>query len=97
MKTTALLLALAAATASPALSGETVTARLLVEEMTACPSCPYIVQSVLSRVDGVQGAEAVFETGIATVTYDDAVTGVDDLLKALAEYGYTSARPAPEG
>lgn len=88
MKPTLPAFVLLAAFASPAQAGQSETLKLFVPTMTGCPSCPYIVQSVLSAVDGVSQVETVYATGIATITYDDAATGLDDFMKALEEYGY---------
>jgi mercuric ion binding protein len=89
------VLALSTALAGPALAGQTRTAELLIPGMTACPSCPYIVQRVLGELPGVDRVETVYETGIATVTYDDSEASLADFRAALAEYGY-SVEDTPE-
>ncbi|MFQ5565220.1 MAG: cation transporter [Paracoccaceae bacterium] len=77
-----------AALAAPAPAGQSATLKLFVPGITGCPSCPYIVQSVLRRVDGVSRVEAVYATGIATIVYDDEIAGYEDFMKALEDYGY---------
>lgn len=88
MKRLVLALGLTAALVVPALAGGTETLRLFIPGMTACPSCPYIVKSLLTRLEGVKEVETVYETGIATIVYDDGVVGPVDFVGALAEYGY---------
>ncbi len=74
--------------AAPALAGQTETLKLFVPGITGCPSCPYIIQSALGRVDGVSRVEAVYATGIATIVYDHEVATLDDFMKVLEDYGY---------
>ena len=88
MKRSILAFSLLAALATPALAGQTETLKLFVPGITGCPSCPYIIQSALGRVDGVNQVETVYATGIATIVYDDAVTGLWDFMKVLEDYGY---------
>ena len=88
MNRSMLAFTLFAVLAAPALAGQTQTLNLFVPGITGCPSCPYIIQSALRRVDGVSRVEAVFATGIATIVYDDEIAGYADFLKALEDYGY---------
>jgi mercuric transport protein len=90
-----LTLALVAALATPATAAPQ-TLRLFIPQMTGCPSCPYIVKSVLSRVDGVAEVEAAYATGIATIVYDDEKASLEAFRKALAAYGYDPERVTPE-
>jgi len=73
---------------SAALAGER-TVTLAVDKMT-CASCPYIVKQALTRVSGVKRADVSFQEKSATVTFDDAVTGVAGLTKATADVGFPS-------
>ena len=82
MKRSLLALALLAALATPGLAGQTETLKLFVPGITGCPSCPYIIQSALGRV------EAVYATGIATIVYDDEAATLEDFMKVLEDYGY---------
>ena len=83
---TALALAFAAATAA----AEPRTVTLDVQGMY-CAVCPLTVSRALKKLPGVIEARASYEEKSATVTYDDARTGVDQLIKATAGAGYPSA------
>ena len=65
------------------------TVTLKVDGMT-CASCPYQVQSALKRVDGVLVVVASMEKANAVVTFDDAVTNVTALTKAMTDAGFPS-------
>lgn len=93
----ALALGLAAALNFPALATQIQTLKLAIPQMTACPSCPYIVKSVLSRVEGVSEVETVYETGIATIVYDADKATIEEFVRALADYGYDPEQITPEG
>jgi len=84
----ALLLAMLAGAAFPALAGEKIVT-LAVEHMT-CASCPYIVRSVLLDVPGVERAEVSFVEKKAVVTFDDTKAGIADLTAATAASGFPS-------
>jgi periplasmic mercuric ion binding protein len=88
MKHLLLTFTVLAALATPTLAGQSETLKLFVPGMTGCPSCPYIIQSALGRVDGVSQVETVYATGIATIVYDDATTGLWDFMTVLEDYGY---------
>jgi len=47
-----------------------------------------MIEKSISAVDGVKSAAAVFKDRTCSVVFDDAVTGVDDILKATANIGY---------
>lgn len=83
---TTLALALAAATAL----AEPRTVTLDVQGMY-CAVCPLTVGRALKKVPGVIEAKASYPDKSATVTYDDAKTGVDQLIRATAGAGYPSA------
>ena len=78
----ALLLA-ASAWASP----QTVT--LNVSGMT-CAACPITVKKALEKVGRVSKVEVRFEKKQVLVTFDDAKTNTDALVKATANAGYPS-------
>ena len=78
----ALLLA-APAWASP----KTVT--LNVSGMT-CSACPITVKKALEKVGGVSKVEVRFEKKQVLVTFDDAKTNTDALVKATTDAGYPS-------
>jgi periplasmic mercuric ion binding protein len=78
----ALLLA-APAWASP----KTVT--LNVSGMT-CAACPITVKKALERVGGVSKVDVRYEKKQVLVTFDDAKTNTDALVKATTDAGYPS-------
>lgn len=53
-----------------------------------CPSCPFIVQSAMGRVEGVTQVTANFDTRTAVVVFDDAVSSAEDIARASAAAGY---------
>ncbi len=82
----ALVVAFAAVTAD----AEPRTVTLDVQGMY-CAVCPLTVSRALKKVPGVIEAKASYEEKSAIVTYDDAKTGVDQLIKATAGAGFPSA------
>lgn len=92
MNLKSLTLSVALATLSlPAFAAEQ-TVTLSVPSMF-CASCPFIVQSAISGVDGVQSVETSLETRTATVVYDDAVTTLDAITQASTNAGYEAIPP----
>jgi periplasmic mercuric ion binding protein len=83
----ALLLA-APAWASP----KTVT--LNVSGMT-CAACPITVKKALEKVGGVSKVDVRYEKKQVLVTFDDAKTNTDALLKATTDAGYPSQLEKP--
>src|SRR3954447_22673320 len=84
-------------TAPPAAAA---TCTLEIGGMT-CASCVGRVEKALNRVDGVAGAEVNLATEIATVHFDPAQVGLEELTAAVARAGYTATprretRPAAE-
>lgn len=67
------------------------TVTLEVSRMV-CPACPITVKKALKRVDGVLQAEVSFEKKEATVTFDDARTNIDQLVKATRNAGFPSKK-----
>lgn len=67
----------------------TQTVTLSVPGMT-CAACPFTVGQALKKVKGVSKAEVSFEKKLALVTYNDAQTNVQALIKATADAGYPS-------
>jgi mercuric ion binding protein len=66
------------------------TITLSVPDMN-CPSCPYMVEQSISFVEGVQSVNAELKTRTCSVTFDDAVASIDDILGATANIGYKSS------
>ncbi len=64
---------------------------LPVEGMT-CGACATTVQKRLARAEGVADAAVNYATGKATVTIDDSVVKVADLVRAVREAGYDCAK-----
>ena len=79
---------LAAVLASPSVADiQTVT--LLVPGMS-CAACPFTVGQALKKINGVSKTEISFEKKLALVSYDDAQTNVQALMKATADAGCPS-------
>ncbi|MDH3571903.1 MAG: heavy metal translocating P-type ATPase, partial [Gemmatimonadota bacterium] len=64
---------------------------LPVEGMT-CGACATTVQKRLARAEGVADAAVNYATGKATVTIDDSMVKVADLVRAVREAGYDCAK-----
>ena len=72
-----------------------------------CASCVGRVERALTRVEGVAAAEVNLATEVATVRFDPAQVGLDELTAAVGRAGYTatprreeqrtSTEAAPEG
>src|SRR5260370_34460816 len=80
--------------ASPAWAA-TRTATLDVPGMT-CSTCPITVKKALTKVSGVSKIDFSLEKKQAVVTYDDAKTNVEALVKATTDAGFPST-PATTG
>ncbi len=62
---------------------------LNVSGMT-CPACPITVKKALEKVSGVSKVEVRYEKKQVLVTFDDAKTNTDALMKATTNAGYPS-------
>lgn len=82
-------LSLAMLNAVPAVAASK-TVKLSVPGMT-CPVCPVTVKKALNNVKGVNAVSVSFESKMAVVTFDDAMTNVSVLTHATAEAGYPSS------
>lgn len=76
------------------LMGSTVKAtsqsvKLEIQNMT-CSVCPLTVKKSLKMVGGVEQVEIDYETKMATVIFDDAITTTEKLTEATANAGYPS-------
>lgn len=90
MKTfAALVLAIPFIAAVSIADAATTTVTLAVENMT-CAACPITVKKALNKVDGVATTEVNYERKEAVVSFDDAKTNVETLIKATTEAGYPS-------
>jgi Cu+-exporting ATPase len=56
-----------------------------------CASCVGRVEKALRRVPGVAAAEVNLATEVATVRFDPAQTGLEELTAAVARAGYTAS------
>ena len=72
--------------AAPVFAAEQ-TVTFSVPGMT-CASCPYIVESAMSGVDGVLTVTADADTRTALVVFDDANTDAEDIAFASTSAGY---------
>ena len=77
---------------SAALAAEK-TVTLAVKNMY-CAACPHTVKASLEAVPGVTEVAVSYKEKTATVTFDDAKTGINALTAATTNAGYPSA---PEG
>lgn len=82
-----LLAALMTLTMPASAAPETVT--LSVPGMD-CPVCPITVKKALANVPGVSRAEVDFDKRQAIVSFDNAKTNADALMRATREAGYPS-------
>ncbi len=55
-----------------------------------CPVCPITIKRSLQKVAGVKTANVIFKSKLAEVTFDDEVTGINQLKQATANVGYPS-------
>lgn len=65
------------------------TVTLSVPGMT-CAACPITVKLALKKVDGMTNADISYDKLEAVVTFDDAKTNVQALMKATENAGYPS-------
>ncbi len=72
--------------AAPVFAAEQ-TVTFSVPGMT-CASCPFIVESAMSGVDGVITVTADANTRTALVIFDDAITNAEDIAFASTSAGY---------
>jgi mercuric ion binding protein len=56
-----------------------------------CGMCPITVRKALQKVPGVKTATADLDSKQAVVTYDDARTSPEQLVKATTDAGYPSS------
>ncbi|MGQ3053265.1 MAG: mercury resistance system periplasmic binding protein MerP [Roseateles sp.] len=88
MKKLLSVLALLAAFTAPAwATPQTVT--LSVPGMT-CAACPFTVKQALGKVNGVSRADVSYEKKQAVVSFDDAKTSIQAVIKATADAGFPS-------
>ena len=89
IKSSILLIVTALAAMPLILQADQKTVTLQVVGMS-CITCPYQVQRALKRVNGVVSASASLDTKEAIVTFDDALTEIENLTQATANAGFPS-------
>ena len=62
-----------------------------IEHMT-CATCPISVRKAMMRVEGVKTVDIDFDSKIASVTFDPAVTTADAIAAASTNVGYPATR-----
>jgi len=67
------------------------TASFSIENMT-CATCPISVRKAMMRVEGVKTVDIDFDSKIASVTFDPAVTTADAIAAASTNVGYPAMR-----
>lgn len=53
-----------------------------------CPSCPMLIEIVVSELNGVVDVTADLRTHVAEVTFDPAVMSEDGIVEAIESAGY---------
>lgn len=72
---------------SGAALAEEQTVSLTVEKMY-CALCPITISKAIEQVEGVSQVEVSFETKLAVVTFDDAITEWEQVALASTNAGY---------
>jgi heavy metal translocating P-type ATPase len=57
-----------------------------------CPSCAWLVESVLEKTPGVRSARVAFFSDLAEIRFDPAVVGEKDVTAKIEELGYKVRR-----
>ncbi len=65
------------------------TVALAIPGMT-CAACPLTLKIALNRVAGVTATTVNFDSRQAVVTFDDAKTSAESLVRATGDAGYPS-------
>ena len=55
-----------------------------------CATCPYIVKTILERVEGVRRVDVSYRRQTAVVTYNDDKVDVAALVAATTDAGFAS-------
>ncbi len=63
------------------------TQSFTIEKMT-CAACPITVRKAMQRVDGVKSVKVDFDSKIAVVVFDPAITTTDKIAAASTDVGY---------
>lgn len=54
-----------------------------------CPSCIKKIESTLNKIDGVESAQVLFNSGRIRVNFDNDKTSADHLSDTITKLGYT--------
>ena len=73
--------------ATTVIAMETETVSFEIDGMT-CAMCPITVRTAMNRVEGVESVEVDFDTKIAVVNFDPAITNIDTIAQASTDAGY---------
>jgi copper chaperone len=57
-------------------------------ETLTCPSCMAKIQGALRRTTGVKGAEVLFNSSRAKVTFDETVVQSETIRKTIESLGF---------
>ncbi len=87
---TAGVVAFAAIAASPRATAQTTTQVSLHVEGMTCGACPHTVKIALEHIEGVTQARVSQRQGRALVTYDAARVTPAQMVRAIADAGYTA-------
>ena len=71
-----------------------VTRTLFRAEGFSCPSCVGKIEKQVGRLPGVRDVTVKFASGRVEVEHDSSVTGIGDIVAAIAKAGYTAAPSA---
>lgn len=71
-----------------------ITDTFVITGMT-CGGCEVGVEIALRRLDGVRSAEASYDDGTATVSYDAERVTPDQIVAAIEKLGYKARRVEP--
>lgn len=56
-----------------------------------CSSCSMLITMNVSDLPGVQSVNCDHATGRTVVEFDDSATSIDEIVRTVAEAGYTAA------
>ncbi|MFW5822683.1 MAG: heavy-metal-associated domain-containing protein [Tangfeifania sp.] len=54
-----------------------------------CDMCEASIEKGIGELDGIEHVQASWNDSTAIVKYDEAVTGIDDIQKAIEKRGYS--------
>lgn len=72
----------------------TITHTVLRAEGFSCPSCVGKIEKQVGRLAGVTNVAVKFASSKVEVDHDLTVTGVDEIVAAIAKAGYRAAPSA---